>query len=280
MSGIDRMLQQWRMSMIAQSLSSRTIDERIRVLKQFSKYSGKFPLNASTDDIVEWLATKRNNSTKWSYLSHLRAFYRWATLTDRIDDNPTRVIPSPRRPRYKPRPVSPVHIDYVLSQNLRKKTRTMILLAAFAGLRVHEIAKVHGRDYDQLAGQLTVLGKGSQIAVIPINEQLQQFFNTMPTNDWWFPSRKGGHIHRASVGNCITRAFSRNGIRIEPHQLRHSFGTQLLRVGGDIRVVQTLMRHASIQSTALYVDVEESQARETTNLLKIDPPQIFEREDA
>lgn len=262
-------IRDWKLAMRAQSLSDRTITERIRVATQFFDYHQITPHDTDADLVLVWMAKLPSQTTRWAYFSTLRALFIWMEHTGRRVPNPLMGVPIPKRPKYRPRPLALEHIEFVLSQKLRQKTRCMILLAFNCGLRVSEIAKVRGQDYDRTARTLTVEGKGGQLAVIPVNDALASFFDDMPRSGYWFPSPNGGHIRSRSVGDRIVHTFRRYGITMTSHQLRHSFGTELLRAGVDIRITQELMRHESIQTTALYTKVSDKQQRDGTNLLPV-----------
>lgn len=256
--------------MRAQSLSPRTIDERVRVVKAICTAVRAEADQITADQILTWLAAKPSAITRWCYFTNLRAFFSWLLLTGQRDTNPTLVIASPKRPKYQPRPVPFIHIEKVLSQPLRSRTRKMILLAAFAGLRVSEIARIRGSDYDPATGILTVLGKGGQLKAIPLHAELQAEFISMPRRGWWFPSPyRDGPIYGQSVGYTIQRAFRQQGIVIQAHQLRHSFGTSLIEKGVNLRVAQELMRHENITSTALYTQITVDQKQTAVNQLDI-----------
>lgn len=255
--------------MYAQALSIRTVSERIRVATRICETVGRTPLTITTDDIVAWLSHLPSAETKWSYFTHLRALFLWLEISGRRPNNPLFGMHAPKRPKYRPRPIAVEHIETVLASHLRKKTRCMIHLAFNCGLRVSEIAKVRGQDFDLAAKQFTVEGKGGKLALLPINDGLIPLFATMPRTGYWFPAANGGHIKPASVSDTIQRAFRRNGINMTSHQLRHSYGTELLRHGADLRVVQELLRHESIQTTALYTRVAQDQEATATNLLPV-----------
>ena len=97
----------------------------------------------------------------------------------------------------------------------------------------------------------------------------------MPAIDWWFPSPldPGRPIRRDSVSTAIGQVMRRAGVDGTAHQLRHWYATELLHSGTDIRVVQTLMRHASLATTAQYAAVDDDQQREAVHRL----PNIRER---
>lgn len=263
------LLSNWALAMRAQSLSPLTILERVRVSTRVCEYFESSPLLLETEQILEWLASLPTAVTRWTYFTHLRALFRWLEITRQRTDNPLLGLPAPKRPRYSPRPASLAMIEDVLSKPLYRKTRAMILLAFNCGLRVSEIARVSGQHFDPAAKQLEVFGKGGKFATIPVHDDLIEFFSRFPRRAFWFPSPNGGHVKSRSVGDTIVRTFRRYGYDMTSHQLRHSFATELLAAGVDIRIVQELMRHESIQTTALYTRVLHSQQAEATNLLPV-----------
>jgi integrase/recombinase XerD len=139
----------------------------------------------------------------------------------------------------------------------------MILLAALAGLRVHEIAKVRGEDIDTVARTLRVTGKGGKVADLPLHPLLVEAANQMPHRGIWFPGnsrRPGQPIHRKSVSEVIQQAMFRADIPGgTAHRLRHWYGSTLVGDGGDLRTAQTLMRHVNLNTTAIYVVVPDEK---------------------
>ena len=262
---------EWTIVMRAQSLRTRTIEERIRVIIAISRDTKTSADKLTTEQILVWLADKPTAITRWTYYTSLKAFYRWLELIGRINLNPITRVPAPKRPSYTARPVDAVHINQVLSEPLRRRTRLMIVLAAYAGLRVHEIAKIRSRDYDSVTGQLTVEGKGGYIDVVPLHPEVRKAIRTadLPAVGWWFPSyvKPGQHVSSRDVGNTITAAFARIGATVTAHQLRHSFATYLLESGIDLRTVQVLMRHRSVATTAIYTRISMEQQRQAVEQL-------------
>ena len=137
----------------------------------------------------------------------------------------------------------------------------MILLAAYQGLRVHEIAKFRGEDIR--GGELHVIGKGQVAATVPLHPLVAAEAAKYPQG-WWFPSSRtaSGHVHAKSVSTVMGQALERAGVQATPHQLRHYFGTEVFRSsGGNLRVAQELLRHASPATTALYTKVDDAERR-------------------
>jgi site-specific recombinase XerD len=148
----------------------------------------------------------------------------------------------------------------------------MILLGVYQGLRAGSIARIHGRDVDLVENLLHVVGKGNKRAALPLHPLIREVAIKMPTDDYWFPARRGsrGHIHSASVSDLLTRAKKRAGIDDEAltgHSTRHTFGTELVEAGVDIRVVQELMMHESLASTQIYTRVSARKKAEGIRLL-------------
>jgi site-specific recombinase XerD len=142
------------------------------------------------------------------------------------------------------------------------------------GLRAHEIAKVQARDLDTNTMMLKVLGKGGKERDIPIHPVLAAEIPLMPADGYWFPARGGrpGHIHWRSVSNLMTKAKQRAGIadpRLTGHSLRHSFGTQLVRNGTDLRTAQVMLGHSSLATTEIYVQVDEDRLTQASASLPL-----------
>jgi integrase/recombinase XerD len=123
------------------------------------------------------------------------------------------------------------------------------------------------RTFDQ--DQLYVLGKGGHKAFLPTHPLVWELAQTLPQTGWWFPSPRSsaGHVPAVSVTTETTKVFTTNGIDGSIHRCRHTYATDLLRAGVNIRVVQTLMRHESLNSTMIYTAVDEDERRAAINLI-------------
>ena len=121
---------------------------------------------------------------------------------------------------------------------------------------------------DVTADQLYVFGKGGQGAFLPTHHLVWELARTRPRQGWWFPTCSSvGHVTSMSVTTMTTRLFAANGIQGSIHRCRHTYATELLRGGANIRVVQELMRHKSLTSTQIYTAVNEDERRAAINRL-------------
>lgn len=212
-------------------------------------------------DLVTYLDHQMATWTRGSYVTSLRLWGEWLVKTGRRPDDPAGMIPRPRCPRGVPRPIAAEHVPVILAEPSDPRTRMMLALAAYAGLRVHEIARCRGEDVTP--DSLYVVGKGGQSAMLPTHPVVWESTRPLPREGWLFPSPAGGCLRPRTVGRMMTYAMRSAGVAGSPHQLRHYFGTATLRSsGGNLRVVQELLRHANPATTAIYTRVEDAEKRD------------------
>ena len=269
-------LDAWRLRAVAAGQSDRTIDGRLGTILRLAR-DGVEPLNASRDDLIGWMAALTTStgepvkrSSRATYRAHLRAFYGWLVESGRRDDNPAADLPSPKPGRGLPHPLTPAEVQRVLeacTDGRAKWTAAYVTLAAYTGLRAHEIAKIRGEDFH--GDELLIVGKGNVTSTVPVTPVVARLAAQMPAKGYWFPTDSAtGHVHRCSVSSAVQRAFRRAGVRAVPHALRHFYCTQVLRAtGGDLRTTQRLARHASPATTAIYTQVlDEAAARAAASI--------------
>ena len=263
-------VERWAREMRDLRRSPRTITERAQIVYRFAAMAGVDPVALTADDIFAVLdELDVSASSVQTYLAGLRAWFRWCERAGLREGDPTMRVGRPSVAERQPRPIADAHA-VVASRDtaMRPGTRAKILLGMYAGLRVSEIARVRGQDVDVIAGALAVAGKGGKRVTLPLHPLIAEVARTMPRRGWWFPSPKGnGPIGRTSCSDGIRRAMHRLGVPGSGHQLRHWFASALLEHGVDVRVVQTLMRHSSLATTAVYTRVSPSMQREALEQL-------------
>lgn len=238
--------------------SERTIRDRTIAIKAGLRAWG--PADTTTpQDLVDWLA--RPHLSQWSrltYLGHLKSYFGWLEETGQLEHNPAARLRRPREPGDNPRPLPSDQIALILA-HADTDERAWFLLGALAGLRVHECAKLRGQDVGQ--DTISVRGKGRRDASIPTHPLLWAEAMGRPDRGFWFPStrRASGHKSSEAITLRMTRLFRSLGIEGSHHRGRHTFATELLRNGENIRVVQELMRHSSLASTQKYLGVTSSE---------------------
>lgn len=250
---------------LAKGLARRTIQNRHESLMLLARETGKPPGEISKQDLLVRLSRDITPSSKQRERSYFRSYFGFLIAEGHRTDDPSAGLPPIKAKRAKPRPLTAAQVNAMLNGGAYAHTRTMILLAAYQGLRAHEIAKIRGQDIDLSSGILTVIGKGSVRAELPLHPVIAEEAMRYPVRGHWFPGRgtnTTGHIHSKSVSDLMRRALDRAGIttaRLTGHSLRHFFGTELVRGGTDLRTAQELLRHASLTSTQIYVEIAQEQ---------------------
>ena len=145
----------------------------------------------------------------------------------------------------------------------------MILLATYAGLRVHEVAKFSGSDIDWDNMSMVVEGKGGKTAYLPVHPAIAAEASRFPVQGPWFPAYgHKGTVSAKAVSKAIKSAMTRAGVTGKPHMLRHYYASAMLRNGANLRVVQQLMRHESVATTQIYTLVTSDEMRKAVNTLQ------------
>lgn len=252
-------LGQFREWLASWGASESTITHRLVVIEAGLREWG--PLESvTTETLQRWLA--RGDWSGWTrvtYYGHLRSFFGWLAESGRIEADPTAGLRRPRQPPSHPRPLTDREVEAVLAA-ATGHLRMWVLLGLLAGLRAHEIAKTRGEDVT--ASSIYVVGKGNKPAEVPTHPDVWSYaVEHYPARGWWFPSPRfgGGSIGAPTVTQAVTRLFASLEIEGSCHRLRHTFATRLLRGGVSVRVVQTLMRHESLATTAGYLAVDEDE---------------------
>lgn len=138
-------IEAYELWMRGRGLAVRTITDTLLTLRRLQRESG-YPVESMPSMAVSRFlgAEALGARARYTYHGHLRGFYRWLAENG-MGADAMATLPRPRMPRCTPRPVT---TEQLLALPLRRKTRAMVMLAALAGLRAHEIAKVKGQDVD------------------------------------------------------------------------------------------------------------------------------------
>lgn len=239
--------------MRAASLSEETIKLRQshmrRVLRKLDKPLGEI----GAGDFIEFLAGQSwAPATRRSYRSSIVSFVRFAAKSGAIDQGAAD-LPAARVPRSLPRPAN----DRAIERALRAapaRVQLMIELMSFGGLRRGEVARVRAED---LVGEwLQVTGKGGHTRAVPLPGHVCAVIRR--NTGYLFPGAIDGHLSARRVGELVREALPAG---VKPHQLRHRYATTVYRQSGDIRAVQTLLGHAKLDTTAIYVHVASAEQR-------------------
>lgn len=214
---------------------------------------------ASTADLAGYLAAQDWAArTTYSVRATMRDFYRFMIDAGLVKRDPALKLPPVRIPHSEPRPAPEA---VIAAARCDERTLLMIDLAARAGLRRCEIAAIHSRDLveDLLSWSLIVHGKGGKERTVPLNADLVRRLRALPRG-WAFPSpTRATHLSANHVGSLISRALPQGWTA---HSLRRRFATTVYNGSHNIRAVQELLGHSSVQTTQVYVGVDRAELRD------------------
>ncbi|PPF64520.1 hypothetical protein C5E11_03775 [Clavibacter michiganensis] len=257
----------------SKGLADTTIRNRHSILTSLERSCGRSYLAVTVADLRRQVGRQGIAAgSRRTERGAIVAFFQFLFEDGYREDDPSLKLAAVSAPKGTPRPFSMEQIDAMLESGAYRKTRAMILVGYYQGFRVGSICRVHGTDIDLLSNTIRTIGKGGKDAMLPLHPVIRALSATMPTDDWWFPARgdRPGHMSSASVTNLITIAKKRAGItdpKLTPHSLRHSFGTDLVESGVDIRIVQELMMHGSLATTQIYTGVSARRKQEGISTL-------------
>lgn len=173
-------------------------------------------------------------------------------------------IPWPKVAHGLPEILSGTEVARLLDAIESIKYRAIVMTAYGAGLRVSEVCTLQVEDIDSTRRTLRVQhGKGDRARYVLLPERVlfllrRYWVSARPEKPWLFGGeQRGCPVSAASVRYHLAAAVKKAGItkRVTPHVLRHSFATHLLELGTDVRVIQMLLGHRSIRTTARYTHV-------------------------
>lgn len=233
------------------------------LLRRVQRAIGKPLLMATTTDYAHWYTDLTGRVGPDGCISELRgtrAFYQWAIRNGHTATDPTRLLIAPAATFRRPHPIGEDDLRAALRAAEPARVLPTLILAAYAGLRAHEIASLHT---DHIEGDcLVIVGKGSRERVVDIHPAVELVLATLPLG-WMFPYRDGrpGHIGAWLVSQSANRHLHACGIDSTLHKLRHRFASLAYQSSHDLLMVQGLLGHSSPKTTAMYASFDRSQTR-------------------
>lgn len=218
-------------------------------------------------------------STMARHLVSIKMFFRYLVLEGVVAESCVDLISSPKLWQHLPKVLSPDMVDRLLMEPGRQdrwplRDRALLALLYATGCRASEICGLTVRDVQLEAGYCRCVGKGNKERMVSLNSvavaAVEQYLEherplLVGTNgeDRLFISRRGLSMSRVTIWKLVTRYARRIGASagVSPHTLRHSFATHMLAGGAEIRALQELLGHASVQTTQIYTHVDHSRIK-------------------
>ena len=272
---------------LERNYSTNTIEaysHDLEYLLNFCQKQDKNPLEIKIDDLRTFAASIHDYeigaTSQARILSGVRSFYRFLLLDGYIDNDPSELLESPRLGEHLPEVLTTEEVDRIeasidLSKPEGQRNRAIIEVLFSCGLRVSELVNLKLSDLYLDEQYIRVMGKGSKERLVPISpsaiKELNMWFldrnmmNIKPgEQDFVFLNRRGHHLTRVMILIMIKRQAEEAGIAktISPHTFRHSFATELLKGGADLRAIQAMLGHESIGTTQIYTHIDTTSLRQ------------------
>jgi integrase/recombinase XerD len=270
--------------MQVRNLSLLTQSSYVQQVSMFARHFNKSPEVLEIEDIRNYQLyltnqKKLNASSIKVAVSAIRFLYR-VTLRRPWDFDQD--LPSPKKPRTLPIILSPQEVVHFLGCVTNVKQRTILTICYAAGLRISEAVHLMPTAIDRQRMVIRIdQGKGRKDRYVMLSPRLLQVLS-----DYWHAVRPRGCLFPGDIpGQPITRgavelacqaAHARSGLSkpVTPHSLRHAFAVHLLEAGTDLRTIQLLMGHSSLDTTARYLRIATSKVCATTSPLDLLPRPI------
>jgi site-specific recombinase XerD len=262
--------------MRVRNLSPNTQRLYIDGVARFARYFGKSPELLGPEDVrtyqVYLIHQKRASSSALQQtVCALRFLYRntlgkeWALP----------YIPAPKREKKLPVVLSQEEVSRFFEHLPNLKHRALIMTAYATGMRVSEVVSLRVADIDSDRMMIRIeLGKGRKDRYVMLSpnllELLRAYWKVARPADWLFPGQRAGtHLTAKRVHQVCVKASAAAGLtkRATVRALRHSFATHLLEAGANIRVIQVLLGHRSLRTTARYTHVSRETICSTSSPL-------------
>jgi len=275
---------------IDRSMSPNTVEaylHDITLLQHWTEISQGTdnPINTTQADLENFLTYLHdlglNDRTQARILSGIKAFYRFMSQEQGLEKDPTALLEGPRLARKLPETLSHEEIELLMAQldlsrpdHIRNKAMLETLYGC--GLRVSELVGLRISGYYPELEYIRVVGKGDKERLVPINGSAirhidiymehvrnQQAIHPKHT-DSIFLNKRGMQLSRVMVFYMIKDLAAKAGIHkhISPHTFRHSFASELVQRGADLRAVQQMLGHSSITTTEIYTHLDKQYLRE------------------
>lgn len=238
-------------------------------------------LQMLTNFFAELHSLELSVATRSRYLASIRSLYFYCFDNGIIEQDISELIELPRITRKIPEILSYEEIEKILngidtSLPAGVRDRAIIEVLYACGLRVAELINLSMRDVFLDDMLVRVFGKGSKERIVPIghfaltwlekyNIEVRPLFakSNKPT-DAIFLNQRGGKLSRMGIWNILTERANNADVttKVHPHIFRHSFATHLLEGGADLRAVQEMLGHSSINTTQIYTHLDNSFLKE------------------
>ena len=208
-------------------------------------------------------------------LAAVRSLYRWLAQEGVVEQNPAKLVATPKLPKKLPRVPTIEEMNSVLNGQMPevaafpKRDLLMLELLYGCGIRNSELTGINLDDLRLSAEAILIRGKGKKERYVPFGEAVKNALVAyLPAREAALAeahkntaalliNRRGGRLTTRSVGRIIKKIAVAKGLSpdVHPHTLRHAFGSHMLEEGADLRAIQELLGHERLATTQRYTQL-------------------------
>lgn len=208
-------------------------------------------------------------------LAAVRSLYRWLAQEGEVDQNPAKLVATPKLPKKLPRVPTIEEMNSVLDGKMPEtaafpeRDRLMLELLYGCGIRNSELTGINLDDIRLSAETILIRGKGKKERYVPFGDSVKTALprylqarqtllsETRKNSSALLINQRGGRLTTRSVGRIIKKIAVAKGLSpdVHPHTLRHAFGTHMLEEGADLRAIQELLGHERLATTQRYTQL-------------------------
>lgn len=274
---------------LERNLSGNSVQAYLRDvehLRRFAEPLGLSPEAVGKEQMNELLLQLNEAgiavATQCRIISGWRAFFRMLVIEGLLKENPAELLDMPSRGKHLPDVLTDDDVaamQATLDRSLPGPSRNYVIIEVLygCGLRVSELVNLKLSNIYAEDEMLQIFGKGSKERWVPINARalrlLEDYIHrerchlkVQPGEERYvFLNLRGHHLSRVAVFQMIKEAAEKAGIRksVSPHSLRHTFATELVQNGADLRAVQEMLGHECLSTTEIYTHLSRQFLRET-----------------
>ena len=271
---------------VERNLAKNSLESYTRDLRSYVDYLEQHNKTKSIqkEDIQDFLNSKRSDLSEASVarlIASIRGFHKFMLQEEISDINPAQYLNVGSKAVRLPKSISSDEINRIIdsiSGQDSNVTRDRLIFEFLygTGARISELVNADLDDIDIESNIVKIrFGKGSKQRVVPLGKALKKaidnyltrtrnsLVNSKKANNALILNAKGGRLTRQSIWAVVNRVSVQNKVEdLTPHSLRHAFATHLLEGGADVRVVQELLGHSSVNTTQIYTHITVERLRE------------------
>jgi integrase/recombinase XerD len=271
---------------VERNLARNSLESYARDLRSYVEYltQKNRAKSIQENDIQDFLNSKRSDQSEASItrlVASIRGFHKFMLQEEISDNNPAQYLSVGSKAFRLPKTISSDEmnkiIDSISGQDPNVTRDKLIFEFLYGtGARISELVNTDLDDIDIDSNVVKIrFGKGSKQRIVPLGKSLKtainnyltrtrnSLINTKKPNNALILNPKGGRLTRQSIWEVVNRVSIQNKVEdLTPHSLRHAFATHLLEGGADVRVVQELLGHSSVNTTQIYTHITVERLRE------------------